>query len=254
MSVLAAVFWAGTDWQEWMILARNGGLLFLASWATYQVLLKLNLAKKTRWEHRVITCLILFMLFDAVVAWWVFPLLGVVTELLQRLLRIKTGPVANPAALGALVVGTTTGELPTWWATNFGPRFFDVVSLGFILTLVAGSYIVWRYKKQYLVGALLVMAGLVFWGVIQASPVFLLGDGTLLFFAMIMATEPKTSPAVPAQQVVFGAAVGTLSMISLRLGLAEPFTAGLVAGNLGFNGHRWWQLRQRLQKARSGTS
>lgn len=238
MAVWATFNWAAADMLLWAMLVRNFGLLFVSSWVVFSILTKVGWAKPTRWEHRLISCLILFLLFDSLTPWWVFVALGITTELGQRLIRLPTGPVANPAAFGALVIATMTGFLPTWWATNFGPRFFELLSTACVITAVVAGYVVFKYRKTTLAVTALVTVAVLSLVVLQISPLFLLLDGTLLFFVLVMAAEPKTSPVLLSQQVGYGLAVGVLTIAGMMLAWPEAFTAALVIANTGFNLYR----------------
>lgn len=238
MAIWATINWSGTDIVVGAALLRNLVLLFGSSWLLFTVLVKVGWAKPTRWEHRLISCLILFLLFDSLTPWWVFIALGITTELGQRLIRLPTGPVANPAALGALIIATTTGFLPTWWATNFGPRFFELLSTAGIITTLVAGYIVFKYRKLTLVATALTTITLLSIVVMQMVPLFLLLDGTLLFFILVMATEPKTSPVLFKQQIMYGVTIGIITIIGMIQAWPETFTAALVLANIGFNLYR----------------
>jgi Na+-translocating ferredoxin:NAD+ oxidoreductase RnfD subunit len=83
----------------------------------------------------------------------------------------------------------------------------------------------------------------------QANPLFILVEGTLLFFLLVMAIEPKTSPILPKQQYIFGAVLGLLVVAGLKFGAVEPYAAALLVCNLGFNVYRNWNwLKIKFQK------
>jgi len=238
IAVLATINWSGQDVDLYLTLARNIGALFLSSWLTYELLNRVTGTRKTRWEHRVISVLILFLLFDSLTPGWIFLLLGSATEVGQRFLRFPTGPVLNPAALSVVLISLFTGSLPTWWATNFGYRIIELMSVAAVLTFVIAGYVAYKYRKLWLVGAGAMAAAVGSLLILNNSPIYMLVDGTLAFFLLVMAIEPKTSPIIKREQVLFGGAVGGLAILTLHLGWPEPFTMSLLLGNLIFNFYR----------------
>jgi Na+-translocating ferredoxin:NAD+ oxidoreductase RnfD subunit len=249
MAVAATWSWSQTDIPSWLNLIRNFAVIYGSSWLTYQSLLWGGVAKPTRWENRLITSLILFLLFDEFLPWWIFLGLGVGSELLQRLIRTKTGPVFNPAAAVALVAAIT-GWPPGWWGMSFSPRLPLVeggVSIAMLLTLPIAGYVVYAYKKWWIVGVAALVFGVGYWLAFQASPLFLLIEGTLAFFLLVMAVEPKTSPVLRNQQLVYGVVLGALGVVLLKLAFVESYVGALVVCNGGYALYRWYQLKN-LQK------
>lgn len=207
-------------------------------------------APRSPWEHRVITALILFLLFDSLTPWWVFFLLGFLTKLLESSLRISGGPVFNPAALGALAV-STLGFLPTWWGTNFGsrlPLFEGGMSIIGIFTLLIAGFIAYRYKKLPLVASGFLFFILSYFLLFQSNPLPIAFEGTLLFFFLVMAAEPKTSPNIFRDQLFYGALIGLLIPLFLHIGFLEAYLGALLLGNLY---HRRKALLQYFKKTES---
>lgn len=264
LSFLAAFSWV--DWQldlpALALIAARFGLLVFGSGAAMQVLKVLKVKPSVRWEHRFISCLILFLLFAPDVVWWAFPVLGVVTEGLQRLIRLPSGPVANPAALGGLVTTLLLQSwdvLPTWWGVSFAPRWFIVpegLSVATLLVLPIAGWIAWKYKKLSTTLALIAVSAVAYVLVFRLSPAFLIFEGTLLFFGLVMTVEPKTSPILPKEQLIFGASVGLLIVALQKIYFVEPYLGALVVINVIYNGSRWWKIRQmsEAQKAKASTS
>lgn len=235
-----------------MDVLRHGlhiGLLIGASWLTRWLLQQTNLvaapAQVLRWDHRLITSLLLFLLFDPGQPWGVFVLLGALTELLERLVRLPTGPVLNPAAFGGLLLALA-GFYPDWWGMSFAPRIMLAgagVSVFTWLFLIAAVWVVGKYKKFWLVGAAVVSFSLWYFLVFGQLPTGVMLDGTLLFFFLVMAVEPKTSPTLKHEQLWFGAAVGGAVVALLKLAFAEAYLGALLLSEFGFQA---WRYRQRL--------
>ena len=243
LSLLASFSWSEGEVSTRIVLLRNVAAIFLGQWIMAWGLEKLKLSTPSRWEHRVITGLILFLLFDDSLSWWVFPIVGAVTELLQRLIRIPGGPLFNPAALGALVM-SIFGYYPSWWGTSFEPRLTlpaldqNGISIAAILTLIIAGYVAYKYKKLPVSLALIIGFSISYFFIIGFNPLFLILEGTLLFFALVMASEPKTSPNLPQEQYIFGALVGALIPIGIHFQFPEAFLGALLVGNL-YTGRRF---------------
>src|SRR3989338_7140170 len=155
---LGACFSFGSsDSAAWLILARNLVLLTASSYTLYFFCQKFRLTAPTRLEHRIITLLILFLLFDPQLPWWIFLVLGGATELLQRLIRTSSEPIFNPAALGGLAL-SFFGFAPSWWGVNYAPHFllfgYDI-SIAMFLTLPFAGYVAYSYRKLAIVLAAL---------------------------------------------------------------------------------------------------
>lgn len=254
LALLASWNWAGVAPVFWLRQLIHLFLLVVPGWLLYRTLLWRQVVQPTRWEHRAVTALILFLLFDPIFSWWVFLTAGLTAEVLQRLLRVPSGPLLNPAAAAAVVLGWL-GSYPTWWGTNFGYRLPVVeggISLVVILTVIVAGYVAAQYKKLDIVWTAAMGFGLSYWITAARAPWPLLLEGTFAFFVLVMALEPKTSPALPTQQRLYGLALGVVVGLILKatsLGWpAEPFIWGLLFTNLGFNlyRHRLW-LRSRFQ-------
>ncbi|HYD35113.1 MAG TPA: RnfABCDGE type electron transport complex subunit D [Vitreimonas sp.] len=240
MYVWASWGWDGTQLSFWLTQFRNAALLAAGNWATYFLLTFLNLGRPTRWEHKSISNFILLLLFDPLIAWWVFPLLGIFTELVQRLVRVPTGPIFNPAALTAAVFSFVS-IYPSWWGTNFAPRLPLIpegMSVAMLLTLPLAGYVAHKYRKLPIVLISASVFAVLYTLLFRMSPLFLLADGTLAYFLMVMAVEPKTSPALPKQQYVFAGSLGVLVAIALYFYWPEPYAMALLMCNLAFNLYR----------------
>lgn len=262
LTTLALFSWG--DWRinpdEWITALLKFGLLVLGSKITLKVLTSLKFPAPTRWEHTAITGMILFLLFAPDAPWWGFIVVGAVTEALQRILRLPTGPLANPAAFGTLVAASLFGSwgvLPTWWGVSFSPRWdlFGLVpeglSIATLLLLPVAIWVAAKYRKLWTAASLVISTSLMYWLVFALNPTYLLLEGTLLFFALVMAIEPKTSPVLRNEQILFGAGVGVLLVILLKFYFVEAYAGALVAGNVIYNGRRWWALSTFRKSAES---
>lgn len=231
----ASASWNLNDPGLWFDSLRNFMLLLFSGWLMTVLLEHFHLGSKSRTEHRIITMFILFLLFDSLAPWWVFAALGAVTEGLQRLVRTPTGPLFNPAALGALAL-SFFGFFPSWWGTNFSPRISLIlpegISLAFFITLPLAGYVAYKYKKLWIPASATVMFFLAYSLLFRESPLFILLDGTLAFFFLVMAVEPKTSPNTQHEQILYGSIIGLLIPLGLIFHWLEAYLIALLAANL----------------------
>lgn len=245
LSLAASFSWSGFELSGWLIHVRNFVLLWLSGWIVYRVLLQFSLIKPTRPEHRFITVSILYVLFDPLLPWWIFPTLGVVTEIVQRVIRSKVGPILNPAASGALILAAF-GYYPGWWGASFSPRLPIIpggVSVAVLLTLPVAGYIAYKYKKLTTAVSTLLVFTVAYFFTMQHSPLFLLVEGTFLFFVLVMVIEPKTSPILRNDQIIFGSIVGILTPVLLSIGFYEAYAGALLFANLWWYYKRFWHQK-----------
>ncbi|MBI2600436.1 hypothetical protein HYW42_00625 [Candidatus Daviesbacteria bacterium] len=144
----------------------------------------------------------------------------------------------NPAAHGAAMHGSgMTME-------GFGPGGF-AVSLWLVPLLLFAN---WRANKLWVSIPYLIATALLFYFSGLANPASLNAQGIFMFlevlpwyFAFIIVSEPKTSPWVKKEQIIFGSGVAILSVLPLLLfGFYSHVIAlvALLAGNLIYAAYR----------------
>jgi len=234
LTVGACLSQSGYDSQSWFILSRNFILLTISSFVLYFLCQKIGLTTPTRLEHRIITLLILFLLFDPQTPWWIFLFLGGTTELLQRLFRTPSGPLFNPVASSGLLF-SFFNYVPSWWGVSYAPRLFlfeNDVSIAMFLTLILGGYVAYRYRKLAIVLAALIAFAVSSFMLFGTIPLFVIVEGTLAFFLLVMAVEPKTSPILRNEQYIYGGIVGILISIGPYTRFPETYLSALIFANL----------------------
>jgi hypothetical protein len=252
LAILATLSWE--DWRvnpdEWLTAGAKWGLILLGAWAAMQVLKQFKVKPSVRWEHRFISATILFLLFAPDAPWFGFLVLGAITETLQRLVRLPTGPVFNPAAAGTLVTALLLQRwamLPTWWGVSFSPRWYVIpegLSIASLVLVPVAIWIAWKYKKLWTSLALILASAVTYFVVFGVSPSYLVFEGTLFFFALVMASEPKTSPVLRNEQLIFGTLIGVVMVLLLKIYFIEAYAGSLLLGNLLYNGNRWLKMRR----------
>ncbi len=230
VALLALILWGiyylqGAGWYE-LFLFPIAALTDLA----FQ---RIRFDKLRLPEGALATAGFLVLLFPPTSALLLSGTATIVTITLKHVLRRSGSPIFNPAALGVLAGAVALGLAPSWWVGLGTP--------GFILLPALGLFIFWRNLSRWemVVSFFLAYAGiatlyLLFFQQITAPTLFLLKifDPATVFFGLYMVSEPRTAPADPAVQPLFGA---TVAIASLGLSLLLPTTGVLLAlmvGNL----------------------
>lgn len=256
LSLWSSYFWSGTDIISWTIHARNIALLIIPGFILRTLIRRfIDPAVFFRREHRIITVLILFLLFDPTLPWWVFALARTITETCQYFFRTVLGPLFNPAALGTLVL-SVFGIFPSWWGVNPAPRiplFGEEISLAAFFTVACAGYVAYRYRKLPASIAALGAFALSYTFLLGKSPLYIALEGTLLFFLLVMVPEPKTSPTPRNEQLIYGLLVGSLVSIGLFFHFTEAYVTALLLGNL-YTGRRFlFSLLPLTKEPKAGT-
>lgn len=175
------------------------------------------------------------------------------------LLTWRNMPIVNPAVFGILAaffLGKLFSLTPfvSWWGAAYvipTPEF----ALPFALIILAIWIIFglknWR-KFPLLITFLLAHAILLFAFTKNLETLkFIFTDATIYFLAAIMLIEPKTSPILTRQQIIFAliAALSFNVVNYFNLPLAELF--GILVANLYFFGQKYLMIRKNAQKSQT---
>lgn len=195
--------------------------------------------------NRLVTILILFLIIDETASLPMLFAIGLVAALVKHFVRLNNLPVLNPAATG-IVIAAMNGVFDSWWGVSFSPRFTDYwLSSALLLTIPFGVFVAHKYKKLPISGSFFLVFAVLSTLMQGKVPVSMLFEGTVIFFALIMATEPKTTPTVLLQQVMFGIGVAVLSALFINFYIIAPYALALVICNALYRGFQWWQLKQK---------
>lgn len=235
LTLWSTISWNGSDTLVWLTTAKNIAALAVSGFLVRLFIRHLmENVPPMRQEHRIITLLILFLLFDPLNPWWIFLILGAVTELCQYFFRSPLGPIFNPAALGALIL-SVLGYLPSWWGVNPAPRFTLLHMEGSAIAWLLAfgfAYVAYKYRKLSVVLATILAFSISYIIFIQQSPLPLIINGTLLFFILVMTCEPKTSPNPRKEQWLYGSIIGFLVSLGFFLNFLEASLIALLIANL----------------------
>lgn len=136
--------------------------------------------------------------------------------------------IFNPAGFGIMTVALVFGVPVAWWGVAWG-KLPLVILIPLMVRVLA------RMKRLWLsVGFLAVYLAYYLILFDPKNAVLALVDGSLLLFALVMLSEPITSPIVGNYKFFFGGAVAIISIILSKVGLADVFLAALLIANLVF--------------------
>jgi len=226
-------------------VAVNMGAAVLAAGVLDLVILRL---RKGYWEYpsgAVLTAMIVAMVLRAQEPWHVATITSVVAVLSKYLLRTRQANVFNPAALALVVMFHLMPMGQSWWGA-----LPEVSPLWVRLVLLAGGiYIANRVNKLPLVlsflGAYFVLfTAAAFLGDPRVvAEIFRSPDiDAVIFFALVILTDPPTSPAKYQGQWVFGLLTAVISFITFQqLGAVYFLLAGVLGANL-------WEAWRRVHK------
>ena len=218
--------------------------------------------KKKNYLNTVISSLIIFLVLhygsqnQDLVYPAIITLLAVASKFF---LEPRNTPIINPVVLGLLLASLVLPFIPgfetpfiSWWGTSYkfqvalGQTVFNISPA----LLLVGIWIIfglgkWR-KYPLLISFLLGHAILLM--ITERSLdlfAFIFTDATIYFFAAIMLIEPKTSPILKKQQIIFGiiAAIVYSTLIQLHVGNFELWA--ILAANVYFFSTKQLQMRKK---------
>jgi ferredoxin-NADP reductase/Na+-translocating ferredoxin:NAD+ oxidoreductase RnfD subunit len=121
-------------------------------------------------------------------------------------LSIQKKHIFNPVSISVAITALAIGGSATWWVGN--ASILPIVAIG-------GFLIVRKIKRWDLVLSFLIVS-LIFIG--PARWVRSINDSPLIFFAVIMLTEPLTTPPTKYLRIIYGALVGFLMAPATHIG------------------------------------
>lgn len=155
-------------------------------------------------------------------------------------LEYKGSPIINPVVLALLTTYYISTPLISWWGTNFA----GYISLTLIALWIALGIKKWR-KSTILIAFLLAHITLLLIRQQSLSTIqFILTDATIYFMAGIMLIDPKTSPILKKEQIIYGI-IAALSYNLLAHYQINNFNLlAIAAANLYFFSTKILKLRK----------
>ena len=200
-----------------------------------------------------LTAAIVAMVLSPHEPWWVPAVTAVVGIVSKYVVRVGSANVFNPAALALLVTFFPLHTGQSWWGALPELPIYAIAAL-----LIGGVFITHRVNKM--------PAALSFLGVyyLLVTVIAFAGDPghvaelyrapdlhAALFFALIMVTDPPTSPPKPRDQMVYGAITAVVAFtIFETVGAVYYLVGGLVVANV-WDAWRRWRLRVKRERERA---
>jgi hypothetical protein len=223
-------------------LGRVGPALLGAVLAATLLDVLLTLLTRRTWivpDGALLSGLIVALVLSPQEPWYVAPAAGAVAILSKHLFRNPWLPrvhVFNPAAAGLLAALVLFNSGESWWGALPG-----LPAPALLLLLAAGYLVVDRVAKFWQVLAFLAT----YFGLFTGAAFMTMGGtarlaeafrvpfvDAALFFALVMLTDPPTSPNGEDDQLRFGALVAAASFAAFLLVQGLAFLPlGLLAGN-----------------------
>jgi Na+-translocating ferredoxin:NAD+ oxidoreductase RnfD subunit len=227
------------------VVVRNMGAAVLAAGVVDMVILRL---RNGAWEYpggAVLTAMIVAMVMRAQEPWLVPVVTSVVAILSKYLIRSRQANVFNPAALALVLMFYVMPHGQSWWGAlpEVSPLWLRAV------LLVGGIYLTNRVNKlplalSFLGAYFCLFTATAFLGDPRhVAEIFRSPDiDAVLYFTLVILTDPPTSPPKYRGQWVFGiitAAAGYA--VFMIFGVAYFLLAGVLAGNV-------WEAWQRVHR------
>ena len=228
-----------------LVAPSVGGAVAAAALIDFMILRWRNGA----WEYpsgAVLTGVIVAMVLSPHEPWWVAAVTSAIAVVSKYLVRTRSANVFNPAALALVATFYMFDTGQSWWGA-----LPEITPYALILLIGAGVFIADRVNKMPLV--------LAFLGVYYAlfTITAFVGDPghvaeiyrapdlhAVLYFALIILTDPPTSPVKYPDQIICGAIVAGVSFgVFEWIGAAYYLLAGVLVGNV-------WEAWRRTDKGR----
>ncbi|HXC58156.1 MAG TPA: RnfABCDGE type electron transport complex subunit D [Steroidobacteraceae bacterium] len=227
------------------VVLLNMGASVLAAGVVDLIILRL---RKGDWEYpsgAVLTAMIVVMVMRAQEPWAVPVITSVVAVLSKYLLRTRQANVLNPAAFALVLMFYLMPHGQSWWGA-----LPDVSPLWLRAALLAGGlYLTSRVNKlplalSFLGAYFLLFTVTAFLGDPRhVAEIFRSPDiDAVLYFTLVILTDPPTSPAKYQGQWIFGIIAAAFSYaVFMAFGAAYFLLAGVLAGNV-------WEAWRRVHR------
>lgn len=198
----------------------------------------------------VLTALLVTMIVSVGEPWYVAAAGTAIGLVSKHLLRTKTGPVFNPAALGLVAAFYLFDAAEDWW----GALTAIVPGAALPLVLAATAFVAYRVKKLALALAFLitffasVSSATFVLDPADVAEVFIWPDLLAIVFAAgFIITDPPTSPPRATAQVWSGIAIGGMAAtLFVTVGRADYVLDAVLIGNAIEAFRRWHLARRRV--------
>ncbi len=237
-------------------IAASAGILVASSWGANKAFAYVFNAPVNP-ESSILTGLILALIIPPTLPQYgiLFMLAAAGLAIASKyIFTIRRKHIFNPAAIAVVLTALGSRQSASWWVST---------AAMFPFVLIGGLLIMRKTRREYMVGTFLavttvttavmaVMTG----GHLGSSMHNMLFTSAVFFLAVVMLTEPYTSPTVKKPQMWYAALVGFLLAPQVHIGgiYTSPEIA-LVVGNVfayivGSKTKLFPMLRERVQLTR----
>ncbi|OGK11269.1 hypothetical protein A2768_01260 [Candidatus Roizmanbacteria bacterium RIFCSPHIGHO2_01_FULL_37_16] len=150
----------------------------------------------------------------------------------KHFLRINKKHILNPAAIGLFLGGLIFGHGVSWWAVSWQQLTFPFFT--FLILLLPGYISCFKMRRFKIVASFLLIYNLYY--LIFARTITLF-DPTVLFFSLVMLSEPMTTPSNYKSQFLFGIFVSVITLLisfQASIFIPDPLIVALLVGNAVF--------------------
>lgn len=268
VALILALCSLGAIWVNWTNF-NSKLLLHLASTLGFGLILfyifKFISKKEKNIWNTIISCLILLLVLN-----FAFGTKDIVLALIATFITIfskfflepKGMPIINPVVLGLLVTFLIAKIIPaldpvfiSWWGASYKLSLASNFIVDLPLTLMA-IWIVWGLpqwrKLPILISFLIFHAILILlinikdpeiWNFLKYS----FTTGTIYFFTAIMLIEPKTSPILKKDQIIFALIAAITYNLLLYIKAPHFDLFAIAAANLYFFFYKFFKFKKPAQ-------
>ena len=227
------------------VVSLNMSAAVLAAGIVDLIILRL---RKSAWEYpsgAVLTAMIVVMVVRAQEPWYVATVTSVVAVLSKYAFRTRKANVFNPAAFALVLMFYLLPHGQSWWGAlpDVSPPWLRVV------LLAGGVYLTNRVNKLPLVLSFLGAYFCLFTATAylgdprHVAEIFRSPDiDAVIYFTLVILTDPPTSPAKYRGQWLFGIAAAVISYaVFMAFGAVYFLLAGVLAANV-------WEAWRRVHR------
>ena len=233
--ILAVLIAIAAPKEGWRVVAPGLVSAIAIAAAIDAVILRVRRRRWTIPDGAILTAMIVAMVLSAQQPWYVTAVTAALAVVTKYIFRTRAANVFNPAALAMVATFYVFHTGQSWWGA-----LPNVTPYALVVLVVLGLFIADRVNKMPLVLSFLGTFYLLFTAsafVVEpgrVAEVFRTPDvQAALFFALIILTDPPTSPVRYPEQLICGALVAAVNFAAfLWIGAAYYMLAGVLVGNV----------------------
>lgn len=206
------------------------------------IFLKLRKKKLFFPSAAIVSSLIIALLIDPHSPIYI-PIIASITAMFSKNFIRAGRHIFNPASFGLVFISIVLSQAVSWWGpSSLYPTDLRTLPLFLILFLpfIVSGVRMKRYFTTFSFISFYVLGSAIFFQ--STNDILkLLFDPTIIFFSLVMITEPMTSPSSLKNQILFGLFIALLAIFGSKiiyqiplLTTLDPLIFSLLLGNLFF--------------------